>query len=66
MDLRRWEHPFLTDQPYHALIPAHEGLYDGPRYMWCQPIPQQECNTNPQITNNPEICGVLPPPAGAG
>ena len=65
MDLRRWEHPFLTDQPYNALIPAHEGLYSGPRYMWCQPLPSQECNTNPQITNNAEICGVIPIPPGA-
>jgi hypothetical protein len=62
-DLRRWNHPFLTDDPYNALIPRHDNRYQGPRYNQCFPIAQSECNTNTLLFNSP-FCQVIPPPGG--
>jgi hypothetical protein len=46
-DLRRWEHPFVTDN--HVLVPRHvEELGPQGRFI-CIPVPDQECDTNPLI-----------------
>jgi hypothetical protein len=46
-DLRRWEHPFVTDN--HVLVPRHvEELGPQGRFI-CIPVPDQEGDTNPVI-----------------
>jgi hypothetical protein len=43
-DLRRWDHPFLTEN--HFLLPRHENEFGPQGRMKCFPIPEQECDTN--------------------
>jgi hypothetical protein len=64
-DLRRWSHPFLSDDPYNALIPRHANQYQGERYMWCFPIADDECARNVLLFNT-EYCEVIDPPPGGG
>lgn len=46
-DLRRWNHPFVTEN--HVLVPRHvQELGPQGRFV-CIPIPDQECDTNGSI-----------------
>lgn len=54
-DLRRWEHPFLTEG--HVLVPRHVGQL-APEGRWmCAPIPDQECDTNGSMSCSNLVTG---------
>ena len=51
-DLSRWDHPWYSEGK--ALIPRHAARLTGPRPFTCYPIPNAECNLNPDL-NCPQL-----------